>query len=521
MKKLFFLIGMFLSVLNILHAGDGAAAVEEARRHIGEPYLWGGGHGNYVFGKGIDCSGLIIQAYKPQGINVDGTTKTMARMDNCPTVSDWHQVEPGDAIIYDRGHIHHVTMVAMNPGNDGHDIQIVEAPHTGAYIYEHRMYRSPSKIAIIKRFSECDGQPNASGNGKTGGKDYLDEAYHLVTGMSKEELEKDRENDYKYIFVDSLCECNDDIMTLFAMDTKEMLEKHLNPAIDRIIWSVRFLLEMVDIEKKKIEEGKIINALYSYSDKGEMRIPKPPGTKGKCGDGCNPIDLNSKEGMEEFLKVIDCMENSSTGSYDAHNDGSGAHGRYQFIPSTAAEYCKKVGNGCCANWKNSPACQDAMFAEFTKDNAKGLTAHGVGINTCSLYIAHQQGVAGYLWITGRSTNPPAGVESNMRGNGATGGSLEDVRKNYINFWNNKFNGDITSGAGGGFNGGGNGFKDFVNKFLNLISSKRKFNREGVLLEIKESNRYFKKAALGIWLRGLEDGVSSNISTKGVENEQIH
>jgi nucleoid-associated protein YgaU len=51
-----------------------AQFVEAARRFIGQPFAWGGGHGNTMSQPGpVDASGLVQQAARMSGIKLDGT----------------------------------------------------------------------------------------------------------------------------------------------------------------------------------------------------------------------------------------------------------------------------------------------------------------------------------------------------------------------------------------------------------------------------------------------------------------
>ena len=108
----------------------------------------------------------------------------------------------------------------------------------------------------------------------------------------------------------------------------------------------------------------------------------------------NQIDDMSTSQVNKLVEI-----ESGGQDYSAHNKGSNAYGRYQFIPSTGYAYAKKVGY----TGSNSPEAirefmtpenQDKMFVELTKDNIKQLKNKNIPVSTFTLYAAHQQGVTG-------------------------------------------------------------------------------------------------------------------------------
>lgn len=119
----------------------------------------------------------------------------------------------------------------------------------------------------------------------------------------------------------------------------------------------------------------------------------------------------ASELSQEDIDRLAQIESGSKG-YTAHNTRSGAYGKYQFIPSTAAAYAKRLGlEG--DEWK-TPENQDRMFAEFTKDNARQLERKGLPTDLFHIYGAHQQGVRGLTDILEGNLTPK--LERNMRSN---------------------------------------------------------------------------------------------------------
>src|SRR4051812_19964773 len=101
-------------------APGAASAIAEARRHIGQPYRWGGaGPDSY------DCSGLTMVAWRAGGVVLDHST--YAQWDETTHVS-LGDIQPGDLIFYGRD-LHHV---ALYSGGG----MMIEAPYTGADVRE-------------------------------------------------------------------------------------------------------------------------------------------------------------------------------------------------------------------------------------------------------------------------------------------------------------------------------------------------------------------------------------------------
>ncbi|MFF4777515.1 NlpC/P60 family protein [Microtetraspora fusca] len=99
--------------------GPGRKAVALARTQIGVPYVWGG----TAWGKGLDCSGLVQQAwYRVTGKLMPRTTYTqkpwLTPVTGRPREGDIGQPHPGHEFLYS--------------GNN----KIIEAPYTGARVRE-------------------------------------------------------------------------------------------------------------------------------------------------------------------------------------------------------------------------------------------------------------------------------------------------------------------------------------------------------------------------------------------------
>ena len=124
----------------------------------------------------------------------------------------------------------------------------------------------------------------------------------------------------------------------------------------------------------------------------------------------------------------------SKGSYTALNKGSGAYGRYQFIPSTLAEYARKTNQ--TIDQAKTPKGQDIMFAKFTEDNMNSLKKMKIPTTELNMWIAHNQGLGGASAILkGKKLSPI--IKKNIASNIPKG--MEPTAENYINYWSKKFN----------------------------------------------------------------------------------
>ena len=92
--------------------------LRNAMQFKGQPYKWGGGHGGTFNKPGpVDCSGLVQQAARMSGINLDGTAAMQQRMGKAVSMQD---LKPGDLVF--RG----------NP-----------ASHVGIYVGDGKVLHAP------------------------------------------------------------------------------------------------------------------------------------------------------------------------------------------------------------------------------------------------------------------------------------------------------------------------------------------------------------------------------------------
>jgi len=103
-----------------------AAAVAEARRQLGKPYLWGAGGPN-----SFDCSGLTSWAWRAGGVSLPHSSQAQFGATSRVPVS---QVQPGDLLFYGSP-IHHVG-IYVGGGT------MVEASHAGTPVRYASIFRS-------------------------------------------------------------------------------------------------------------------------------------------------------------------------------------------------------------------------------------------------------------------------------------------------------------------------------------------------------------------------------------------
>lgn len=66
--------------------------IQTAESYLGTPYVYGGNGGN-----GIDCSGLIHNAYKAAGVEVPRTAKEQSRTGKS---KNWNTLRAGDIVFF-------------------------------------------------------------------------------------------------------------------------------------------------------------------------------------------------------------------------------------------------------------------------------------------------------------------------------------------------------------------------------------------------------------------------------------
>lgn len=106
-------------------AGALPSFLSNARRFVGQPYEWGGGHDN---SRGhiqpVDCSGLVIQAGRLAGVNLNGRAQDQQKLGRAVSKSD---LRPGDLVF--RG----------NP-----------ARHVGIYLGEGKVLHAPRRGTQVR-----------------------------------------------------------------------------------------------------------------------------------------------------------------------------------------------------------------------------------------------------------------------------------------------------------------------------------------------------------------------------------
>lgn len=104
-------------------AATGAQVVDDARRYLGVPYLWGGSTPE----SGFDCSGLVQRVYADLGVDLPRTSQQQAGAGTA--VASLADARPGDLVFFEPG-----------PDGPGHvgiytgNGQMIAAPHTGTVV---------------------------------------------------------------------------------------------------------------------------------------------------------------------------------------------------------------------------------------------------------------------------------------------------------------------------------------------------------------------------------------------------
>ena len=82
----------------------GQAVVDEARKYLGVPYVWGGTDPK----RGLDCSGLVQLVYKNFGVELPRVSYMQAREGKA--VPSLAQARPGDLLAFGSPSVNHIAM---------------------------------------------------------------------------------------------------------------------------------------------------------------------------------------------------------------------------------------------------------------------------------------------------------------------------------------------------------------------------------------------------------------------------
>jgi cell wall-associated NlpC family hydrolase len=251
------------------------AVVDEARKYLGLPYVWGGTDPK----KGLDCSGLVQVVYKNLGYDLPRISADQARAGR--PVAGLADARPGDILAWDNSSRNNgADHVAIYIG----DGKMIEAARPGTNIRVSDVYGTP----IIRRILPEQAAPTttaASGNG-----------WNAITGTAF------RTSGVSAPYAD-----------LFAAAS----QKYGVPAA---------LLSAV----AKQESGYDPNAVSPAGARGLMQLM--PGTAKNLGVA-NPFDpAQSVDGAARMLRDLTRRFGSTELALAAYNAGPGAVLKYDGIP---------------------------------------------------------------------------------------------------------------------------------------------------------------------------------------------
>jgi peptidoglycan DL-endopeptidase CwlO len=112
----------------------GDAVVQDAKKYLGVPYVWGGESMS-----GIDCSGLVQAAYGDLGVTMPRVAADQAKMGT--EVPSLAQAQPGDLLTFGNPAYH----IGIYLGNN----QLIESPEPGKTVHVTDVYQTPTSIRRI------------------------------------------------------------------------------------------------------------------------------------------------------------------------------------------------------------------------------------------------------------------------------------------------------------------------------------------------------------------------------------
>jgi cell wall-associated NlpC family hydrolase len=109
--------------------------VDEARKYLGVPYLWGGTDPR----RGMDCSGLVQLVYGNLGVDLPRVSYEQAKAGR--PVANLAAAQPGDLLAFGSP-VHHI---AIYIGNG----KMIEAPRPGLDVRVSSVYETPTAIRRV------------------------------------------------------------------------------------------------------------------------------------------------------------------------------------------------------------------------------------------------------------------------------------------------------------------------------------------------------------------------------------
>lgn len=157
-----------ISAGSYVGAGKGSDVVEEARKYIGNKYVYGG----TSLTNGTDCSGFVMRIYEKFGVSLPRTSQAQSKTGKLVSAMINESVmKPGDLVFFGDS-ANKVSHVAMYEGNG----KVVHASNSKPYpeggIKESDVHYNDEKVVCVRRvLSEEDLEEEKKDNKKTENKD--------------------------------------------------------------------------------------------------------------------------------------------------------------------------------------------------------------------------------------------------------------------------------------------------------------------------------------------------------------
>ena len=136
-------------------SSGGQAVVDEAKKYLGVPYVWGGTNP----ATGLDCSGLVQHVYEKFGVDLPRVSYQQATAGT--QVASLAEAQPGDILAFGSP-VHHV---AIYMG----DNKMIEAPRPGKNVQVSSVYETPTHIRRVLPEATAVTPTGVAGSGTVAG----------------------------------------------------------------------------------------------------------------------------------------------------------------------------------------------------------------------------------------------------------------------------------------------------------------------------------------------------------------